>query len=132
ARRRVGEAACPLGRRPFLAGGGAPASAGPTGPPPRPQPPPYQATPPAATSDTAPSSEPADYTLRIATGLVELGPETIVSTRLYNGQFPGPLLRFTEGKRVVVDIHNDTDTPDQLHWHGQFLPTHPHPPTETG
>src|SRR6266481_3445870 len=65
---------------------------------------------------------PADHTLRIGTGLVELGPDTIVSTKLYNGQFPGPLLRFTEGKRVVVDIHNDTDTPEQLHWHGQFLP----------
>src|SRR5882724_6430821 len=70
-------------------------------------------------SEAAPSGGPADYTLRIATGLVELGPETIVSTKLYNGQFPGPLLRFTEGKRVVVDIHNDTDTPEQLHWHGQ-------------
>jgi FtsP/CotA-like multicopper oxidase with cupredoxin domain len=22
----------------------------------------------------------------------------------------------------VVDIHNDTDTPEQLHWHGQFVP----------
>lgn len=77
---------------------------------------------PPASSEPAPSGEPADHTLRIATGLVELGPETIVSTRLYNGQFPGPLLRFTEGKRVVVDIHNDTDTPEQLHWHGQFVP----------
>ena len=72
--------------------------------------------------DTAAPDGPADYTIRIATGLVELGPETIVSTKLYNGQFPGPLLRFTEGKRVVVDLHNDTDTPEQLHWHGQFLP----------
>ncbi|MEI9988924.1 MAG: multicopper oxidase domain-containing protein [Rhizomicrobium sp.] len=64
----------------------------------------------------------ADHTIRIATGLVELGPDAAVSTKLYNGQFPGPLLRLTEGKRVVVDIHNDTDTPEQLHWHGQFLP----------
>jgi FtsP/CotA-like multicopper oxidase with cupredoxin domain len=64
----------------------------------------------------------ADYAIRIGTGLVELGPDTIVSTKLYNGQFPGPLLRLTEGRRVVVDIHNDTDTPEQLHWHGQFLP----------
>ena len=39
----------------------------------------------------------ADYTLRIANGLVELSPEHIVSTTLYNGQFPGPLLRFKEG-----------------------------------
>jgi FtsP/CotA-like multicopper oxidase with cupredoxin domain len=64
------------------------------------------------------SPEKADYTLRIATGLVELSPEHIVSTTLYNGQFPGPMVRLTEGKRVVVDIYNDTDTPEQLHWHG--------------
>ena len=57
--------------------------------------------------------EKADYTLRIATGLVELSPEHIVSTTLYNGQFPGPMVRLTEGKRVVVDIHNDTDTAEQ-------------------
>ncbi len=65
----------------------------------------------------------ADYTLRIATGLVELAPDHIVSTTLYNGQFPGPLLRFKEGQRVVVDIHNDTDTPELVHWHGQMIPS---------
>jgi FtsP/CotA-like multicopper oxidase with cupredoxin domain len=54
------------------------------------------------------SREPADYTLRIATGLVELGAQQIVSTTLYNGQFPGPLLHFKEGKPVTVDVHNDT------------------------
>ena len=67
--------------------------------------------------------EKADYTLRIATGLVELAPDHIVSTTLYNDQFPGPLLRFTEGKRVVIDVHNDTDTPELVHWHGQTIPT---------
>ena len=65
----------------------------------------------------------ADYTLRIATGLVELAPDHIVSTTLYNGQFPGPLLRFREGQRVTVDIHNDTDTPELVHWHGQMIPS---------
>jgi FtsP/CotA-like multicopper oxidase with cupredoxin domain len=65
----------------------------------------------------------ADYTVRIATGLIELSPEHIVSTTLYNGQFPGPLLRFKEGQRVVIDIHNDTDTPELVHWHGQMIPT---------
>ncbi|HLH89810.1 MAG TPA: multicopper oxidase domain-containing protein [Xanthobacteraceae bacterium] len=69
-----------------------------------------------------PASGKADYTIRIASGLVELAPDHIVSTTLYNGQFPGPLLRLKEGKRIVVDIHNDTDTPEQLHWHGQFVP----------
>jgi FtsP/CotA-like multicopper oxidase with cupredoxin domain len=61
----------------------------------------------------------ADYTIRIETGLVEAAPDKILSTTTYNGGFPGPLLRLKEGRSVVVDIHNDTDTPEQLHWHGQ-------------
>jgi FtsP/CotA-like multicopper oxidase with cupredoxin domain len=66
---------------------------------------------------------PADYTLTIAVTPVELAPNRIVSTATYNGQFPGPLLRLQEGKPVTIDIHNQTDTPEQLHWHGQFLST---------
>jgi FtsP/CotA-like multicopper oxidase with cupredoxin domain len=66
-------------------------------------------------------TEKADYTLRIATGLLELAPGHIISTTLYNGQFPGPLLRFRQGQRVVLDIHNDTDTPELVHWHGQMI-----------
>jgi FtsP/CotA-like multicopper oxidase with cupredoxin domain len=65
--------------------------------------------------------EPADYTIRIGTALVEVGPQHIISTTTYNGQFPGPLLRFKEGQRTVVDIYNDTDRPEQFHWHGQFI-----------
>ncbi|MGH8234354.1 MAG: multicopper oxidase domain-containing protein [Rhodanobacteraceae bacterium] len=68
------------------------------------------------------SSAKADYTLRIAHGVLELGPKRFVSTTLYNGDFPGPLLRFEEGKPTVVDIFNDTDHDEQVHWHGQFLP----------
>ncbi len=71
----------------------------------------------------AQTGEKADYTLRIAKGSVELAPGHSVSTILYNGQFPGPLLRFKEGQRVVVDIHNDTDTPELVHWHGQTIPS---------
>jgi FtsP/CotA-like multicopper oxidase with cupredoxin domain len=69
------------------------------------------------------SNAKADYTLHVGTGLVQLSPEHIVSTTLYNGQFPGPLLRLKEGQRVVVDIHNDTDTPELVHWHGQMIPS---------
>jgi FtsP/CotA-like multicopper oxidase with cupredoxin domain len=69
------------------------------------------------------AEEKADYTIRIAKGLVELAPDQIVSTTLYNGQFPGPLLRFKEGQRVAVDLINDTDTPELLHWHGQQIPS---------
>jgi FtsP/CotA-like multicopper oxidase with cupredoxin domain len=78
----------------------------------------------AGCSQTTPPSPPngkADYTLRIGTGTVELAPDQIVSTTVYNGQFPGPLVRLKEGQRTWVDIYNDTDTAEQLHWHGQQL-----------
>ena len=52
-----------------------------------------------------PQADGADYTIRIATGLVELAPDRIISTTVYNGQFPGPLLRFKEGK-PVIDRHS--------------------------
>ncbi|MBO0864605.1 MAG: multicopper oxidase domain-containing protein, partial [Mycobacterium sp.] len=64
----------------------------------------------------------ADYTLRIAQTDVEVAPGKRISTRTYNGQVPGPLLRFTAGKQTRVDVYNDTDTPEQLHWHGQRVP----------
>jgi FtsP/CotA-like multicopper oxidase with cupredoxin domain len=73
-------------------------------------------------SEAIRQNEVVDYTIHIETGLIEAGPQHIISTTTYNGQFPGPLLRFREGQRAIVDIYNDTDTPEQFHWHGQFLP----------
>jgi FtsP/CotA-like multicopper oxidase with cupredoxin domain len=60
-----------------------------------------------------------DYTLHIQHTALEIAPKRIVSATTYNGSFPGPLLRFKEGQPVTVDIFNETDTPEQLHWHGQ-------------
>ena len=77
---------------------------------------------PAASLSSADTREAADYTIRIGTALVEVGPQRFLSMTAYNGQFPGPLLRFREGRPAVVDIYNDTDTPEQLHWHGQLVP----------
>ena len=67
------------------------------------------------------NDKPADYSLTIATKPIELAPNHIISVTTYNGQFPGPLLRLKEGERVTVDVRNETDTPEQLHWHGQFV-----------
>ena len=72
-------------------------------------------------AQTQAQSPAADYRLQIAASAVEIAPQHIVSTITYNGQFPGPLLRFKEGREVTVEIHNDTDTPEQLHWHGQMV-----------
>jgi FtsP/CotA-like multicopper oxidase with cupredoxin domain len=66
--------------------------------------------------------EKADYTLRIQASPIEIAPHRFVSAITYNGQFPGPLLRFKEGRPVTIDIFNDTDTPEQVHWHGQNVP----------
>jgi FtsP/CotA-like multicopper oxidase with cupredoxin domain len=65
----------------------------------------------------------ADHTLHIKVSPVEIAPQRIISTTTYNGQFPGPRLRFKEGRPVTIEIHNDTDTPEQLHWHGQKVST---------
>jgi FtsP/CotA-like multicopper oxidase with cupredoxin domain len=65
------------------------------------------------------NSSKIDYAVHIGNALIEIGKNRFVSTTTYNGQFPGPLLRFREGERVTVEIHNHTDVPEQLHWHGQ-------------
>src|SRR6266481_4964995 len=62
-----------------------------------------------------------EYTVRIRASAVDIGNKHIVSAVTYNDQFPGPLLRFKEGQPATVEILNDTDTPEQLHWHGQFV-----------
>jgi FtsP/CotA-like multicopper oxidase with cupredoxin domain len=64
----------------------------------------------------------ADYILRIKDSPIEIAPKRIISATTYNGQFPGPLLRFKEGQQVAIDVYNETDTPEQLHWHGQQVP----------
>ena len=75
------------------------------------------------TAFLAQTDAPSDYSLTIATKPLELAPKRIVSATTYNGQFPGPLLRLKEGERVTIDVRNDTDTPEQLHWHGQEVST---------
>jgi FtsP/CotA-like multicopper oxidase with cupredoxin domain len=113
AERQLGEIGMSMGRRELLQGAGimALSAALPRF---------VQAQP--AGSPQGPAQGVADHTIRIGNGLVELAPDRIISTTTYNGQFPRPLLRFKEGQQVVVDVHNDTDTPEQLHWHGQTVP----------
>lgn len=68
----------------------------------------------AARQDASP-----DYSLHIKNSAIEIAPKRIISVTTYNGQFPGPLLRFKEGQPVAIDIFNETEVPEQLHWHGQ-------------
>jgi FtsP/CotA-like multicopper oxidase with cupredoxin domain len=64
-----------------------------------------------------------DYTLRIAPLRLELAPGKIIDTFAYSGTVPGPLLRVREGQQVNIDITNQTDIDDIVHWHGLYLPS---------
>ena len=60
----------------------------------------------------------ADHTLRIAPVTFELAKGKSITTIGYNGTVPGPMLRLKEGRKVTLDIINDTDSPELVHWHG--------------
>jgi FtsP/CotA-like multicopper oxidase with cupredoxin domain len=66
---------------------------------------------------------PGDVTLHIGPVLVDVTKDKTISTIGYNGQVPGPMIRLREGKPVSVQLFNDTDTPEFVHWHGQFIPS---------
>ncbi len=73
--------------------------------------------------DARPQAGEADFTLSIAPVAVELAPNRTISTMGYNGTSPGPLLRLREGKQVAVDVINQTDVPELVHWHGLLIPS---------
>jgi FtsP/CotA-like multicopper oxidase with cupredoxin domain len=64
-----------------------------------------------------------DYSLRIAPLRLEFAPGKVIETFAYNGAVPGPVLRLREGRQVSIDISNDTDIDDIIHWHGLYVPS---------
>lgn len=72
---------------------------------------------PAALDDPKP-----DIKLRIARSKIELAPGKIVQTTTYNDSSPAPLLRLREGSPVHVEISNETDVEEYVHWHGMLVP----------
>jgi len=71
----------------------------------------------AAFCSGAPAPEP-DVRLEIAPVTLDLGPKKSVKTLAYNGQVPGPMLRFPEGKMITVEVSNETANDELVHWHG--------------
>jgi FtsP/CotA-like multicopper oxidase with cupredoxin domain len=63
----------------------------------------------------------AEFTVRIAPISLELAAGKTIQTIAYNGTVPGPVLRMKEGKPIRVDVFNDTDVPELVHWHGQEI-----------
>jgi FtsP/CotA-like multicopper oxidase with cupredoxin domain len=65
----------------------------------------------------APRSKP-DFSLKIQPCSLEISPGVTIKTISYNGQVPGPILRFKEGVPVTIDVTNASANPDIVHWHG--------------
>lgn len=63
-----------------------------------------------------------DFTVRIVSANVEVSPGHVVRTTTYGGIVPGQTLRMREGVPVTVDVFNDTDAVNVIHWHGQIVP----------
>jgi FtsP/CotA-like multicopper oxidase with cupredoxin domain len=63
------------------------------------------------------------FDLQIAPVTVELAQNRIISTIGYNGIAPGPRLRMKEGVPVTVNVVNDTDVPEYVHFHGLLIPS---------
>jgi FtsP/CotA-like multicopper oxidase with cupredoxin domain len=72
-------------------------------------------------ASSSPSS--STITIRIAPMDVEVAPHQIVRTVGYNDSVPAPVLRLPEGRPVTVEVLNETDVPELVHWHGQLVPS---------
>jgi len=49
-------------------------------------------------------------------------PGVTVDAYAFNGQVPGPTIRFREGDRVRIDVINQLPETTTVHWHGLILP----------
>lgn len=52
----------------------------------------------------------------------ELAPGINVECLTYNGKLPGPTIRVPEGERIRVVLHNQSDVPTSLLFHGLITP----------
>jgi FtsP/CotA-like multicopper oxidase with cupredoxin domain len=66
---------------------------------------------------------PPDVRLEIASLDLEIAPGKMVRTAAYNGRVPGPLIRWPEGKPIVIDVLNRTAVSEIVHWHGLEIPS---------
>ncbi|NWG38238.1 multicopper oxidase domain-containing protein [Nitrososphaera sp.] len=59
-----------------------------------------------------------EYTLVAQNTTLEIAPGVRVEAWTYNGTIPGPVLRATEGDRVILHFLNKTPMPHTVHLHG--------------
>lgn len=72
---------------------------------------------------SAPGTSAPDFTLRIQPVTVELTPRHHYRTIGYNGISPGPVIKVSEGKAISIEVINETDAEEIVHWHGLTIPS---------
>ena len=68
------------------------------------------------------AAEAATYDMSVDRVQIDTG-EFTKSGIGFNGASPGPVLRFTEGEDVVINVKNNLSETTSVHWHGIILPT---------
>src|SRR5262245_23486509 len=64
----------------------------------------------------------AGVELRIGPVQLEIAKGRTIQTTGYNESVPGPIVRLREGVPVVVELVNETNAPELVHWHGLVVP----------
>src|SRR3989304_8058197 len=69
-----------------------------------------------------PTGRTREYTLDSRPGPWEPAKGVIAAAITINGTGPGPVIRATEGDRVVVTVKNNLEEATAIHWHGLHVP----------
>ena len=68
-----------------------------------------------------PSTALPDLCLRISPAESEIAPGHTIRTMAYNGSISGPPISLAEGRPIEVEIQNESDVEEYVHWHGFSL-----------
>ncbi len=74
------------------------------------------------TAAIRPTGRTRGFTLDIGPGSWEPVKGVKAPAITINGTVPGPLIRVTEGDRVVVTVRNNLEESTSIHWHGLHVP----------
>ncbi|MBI5628320.1 MAG: multicopper oxidase domain-containing protein, partial [Candidatus Rokubacteria bacterium] len=74
------------------------------------------------TTSIRPTGRTREFTLDLRPGSWEPVKGVKAPAITINGTVPGPLIRVTEGDRVVVTVRNNLEESTSIHWHGLHVP----------
>ena len=70
-----------------------------------------------------PIASPNSFALTAAPATANLGDGRAASVLAYNGLFPGPTLRASQGSSASVQFANGLSEKTTVHWHGMIVPS---------